>query len=128
MPDIFTEGPQLSDVLLYENEGDRYSRETVTLAAGGGLLTYGQLLARRSADGQMLPPDPAATDGSQTPVAVLIEPADASLQAAEAVALVRHATVKRQGLTYGPHLTSQEDRDAADASLAAAGILIREGA
>ncbi len=125
MPKEFHESPRIGDLVVYE-AADRYSRETVTIPAGTGQLKIGQLLGKRAADAAHLPVDPAADDGTEAFAALLLQDIDATDAAAEAVTLVRHATVKRSGLVHGPAFTSEAEKDAAEAQMANAGILIRE--
>jgi len=89
----------VQDIVLYEeDELGRYSRETVTIAAGRW-LPLGTVLGRRSADGLCVALDPAATDGSQLPYGVLLADTDAFVDK-PAAAIVRHAILKRPALRW----------------------------
>ena len=94
-----TQTPHLQDLVLYEEDGlGRYSRDTVTIAAGRW-LPLGTVLGRRSADGLCVALDPAATDGSQLPYGVLLADVDAFVDK-PAAAIVRHAILKRPALRW----------------------------
>lgn len=91
-----TQPKTLQDIVLYEEDDlGRFSREEVTIAAGRW-LPIGTVLGKR-ADGKCVAFDPAAIDGSQLPYGILLADTDAFADKA-AVAIVRHAIVKRQGL------------------------------
>ncbi len=117
-----TEGNRMGDVILFE-EDQFYSREEVTIAAGAD-LTVGAVLGKVTASGKYILSAPAAVDGSETPVAVLIT--DAAAAAADvtgALVIARHARVMRSGLNYHSSITTTAQRNAAIAALKAVGIL-----
>jgi hypothetical protein len=67
---------------------------------------------------------PGAVDGSQTPVAVLLEAADAASADVENVLVIaRHARVKRTGLVFDATIDTAPERQAAVDALKDAGIL-----
>lgn len=86
--------------------GDRF---VVTVAAGSG--KYKEY-------------DPAATDGSQTAVAILIDRADATLGDCPGVVLARHAEVNKAELAWFEAATG-EQKDAALAQLKAYDLIAR---
>lgn len=120
-----TEGKNLGDLLKYEAPSN-YSRDNGTVAAGQ-TLALGTLLGRETATGKLRALTPAATNGSQTPVAVLAQPANANLIDVEALTVARHAIVARNALVWPAGITVPQ-RTAAEAALAALGILIRDSA
>ena len=97
-----TQPKTIQDIVLYEeDELGRFSREDVVIAAGRW-LPIGTVLGRRN-DGKCVAFDPTATDGSQTPYGILLADTDA-FSDKPAVAIVRHAIVKRQGLMLPANL------------------------
>lgn len=119
-----TEGNYAGDVILFE-EDNRFSRETVTIAAGAD-LTPGAVLGKITAGGKYVLSAPAALDGSQTPVAVLIAEADAASADAVSVAIMRHAKVNRSALIFDATINDATKRQTAVDALAAVGILTDE--
>lgn len=122
MPAV-TQPQNLQDLVLYEEDDiGRYSRDTVTIAAGRW-LPIGTVLGKRS-DGKCVALDPAATDGSQLPSGVLLADVDAFIDK-PAVAIVRHAIVKRQALRWPAGLDAAAI-GALEKSLQDRGILVRD--
>ncbi len=100
-----------------------YTRETITVAAG--TLAPGTVLGKITVGGKYAAHDPAATNGTETAVAVLWGKADASGGDAPAVAVVRGpAIVNRHDLVFAGTPSAPEIA-AAHAALLAAGILVR---
>lgn len=120
-----TEKNYVGDVVAFE-EDDHYSREAVTILSGEGVLAMGTVLAKVTASGKYVVSTDDASDGSQTSIAVLIQPVDATSADVVATAIVRHAAVKRAGLVFGPDIDDATKLAAAEAELKAVGILIRE--
>lgn len=111
-----------------KSEADNYrSRSIVTIAAGAGKLKPGQVLAKLTA-GKFTPNAATGSDGSQTAVAILLFPVDATSADAQAVVVDTDATVSHAGLIYGPTVNDATKRAAANAQLAAVGIKVRQGA
>lgn len=108
-------------------EADAYaSRDTAIIATGSGKLVSGTVLAKVGA--KYVPAAASGSDGSQTAVAVLVFPVDATSADAKAVIVSRRATVSHAGLTYGASINDAAKRAAANGQLAAAGIIVRQGA
>lgn len=123
---ILTQGRNLGDVLKYEAP-NLYSREAATVAAGQNLV-IGTVLGHATADGKLSALDPAANDGTETAAAVLATDTDATLiDRDDAVAIVRHAIVARGALIWPAGITAPQ-KAAAEAQLAALGILVRDAA
>jgi hypothetical protein len=119
-----TETTHPGGFLVWEAFRD-YTRETITVAPGAGLLAAGTVLGKVTASGVYAAYDPAAVDGTETPVAVLWGKADASAADAPAVALVRGpAIVNRHDLVFAG-TPSEAEITAAHAALMDAGILVR---
>ena len=109
------------DVILFE-EDNRYSRDVVTIGTAADLKT-GAVLGKITATGKYIHSAPAAVDGSQTPVAVLLADADAAAADVTAVVLTRHAKVRRAGLNYEASIDTAGERQTAIDALAAVGII-----
>ena len=122
-----SESPNLGDLLKYEENSLNYSREDATVAAGQNLL-LGAVVGRDTLSGKLKALDPAATDGTQVPVGILLGNLDASLiDVDSALLLNRHAVVASNAVIW-PVEISTEQKAAATASLASLGILIRQSA
>ncbi|MCW2311448.1 head decoration protein [Rhodoferax antarcticus] len=122
-----SESPNLGDLLKYEEDCLNYSREVATVAAGQNLL-LGAVVARETLTGKLKALDPAATDGTEIPVGILLGNVDASLiDVGDALLLNRHAVVASNAVIW-PVEISLAQKAAATASLAALGILIRQSA
>jgi len=116
------EGKHAGGFLIWEAFRD-YTRETITVAAGN--LEPGTVLGKITASGNYAPQDPAATDGTETAVAVLWGKADASGGEVPAVALIRGpAIVNRHDLIFAG-TPSEGEIVGAHAALLEAGILVR---
>lgn len=119
--------PVASDWL--KAEADAYaSRDTAIIASGSGKLVSGTVLAKVTASGKHVPAAATGSDGSQTAVAVLVFPVDATSNDAKAVIVSRRATASHAGLTYGASINDATKRAAANSQLGAAGITVRQGA
>ncbi len=124
----FNEPKAISDVLKYEDEGT-YSRDTVVIASGAGVLDFGTVLGKITASGKYKKHTNGASDGTETAVAVLISRVDAtSVDVAEAIVIARHAEVVRQGLIWDASVNNDAKKDAAIAQLLTKGIVTRVGA
>jgi hypothetical protein len=117
----------VADWLKYESPS-YHSRDTATIASGSGVLVSGTVLAKVTATGKYVPAAATGADGSQTAVACLITPVDATSADVKAVILTRHADVSHAGITYGPTITDATKRATVQTQLAAVGIVTREGA
>ncbi|UGB26361.1 head decoration protein [Methylorubrum sp. B1-46] len=114
-----------SDVV--KNEGrNRISRDEGTLATGSGILRPGVVLGRITASSKLVPLAPAASDGSQTAAAVLLENVDATAADQRVVVLARHAEVVIQSLEWPAGITETQ-KSAALAALEAKGVVARMG-
>ncbi|KMO20647.1 head decoration protein [Methylobacterium platani] len=116
-----------SDWLKHE-DGSYRSRDTAVIASGSGKLASGTVLGKVAATGKYVPAAASGSDGSQTAVAVLLFPVDATSADAKAVIVSRHAIASHAGLTYGATINDATKRAAANAQLNAVGIIVRQGA
>ena len=118
--------PTLGDLLKFEAP-QFYSRSAITIAAGQN-LPMGTVLGRRTADDKHQAFDPAATNGAETPVGILLGDIDASLiDREDALLLARHAMVAAK-LVLWPVGIDADIKQAAVRHLEDIGILIRTSA
>ena len=118
--------PTLGDLLKFEAP-QFYSRSAVTIAAGQN-LAMGTVLGRKTADDKHQAFDPAATNGAETPVGILLGDIDASLiDREDALLLARHAMVAAK-LVLWPVGIDADIKQAAVRHLEDIGILIRTSA
>ena len=113
---------------LKSEDGSYRSRDTAIIASGAGKLVSGTVLAKVTATGKYVPAAASGADGSQTAVAVLLFPVDATNADAKAVIVSRHAIASHAGLTYGATINDATKRAAANAQPNAVGIIVRQGA
>ncbi|AAU90988.1 MULTISPECIES: head decoration protein [Methylococcus] len=111
-----TDPKVISDVLLYE-VGEQWSRDRVTIAAGAD-LALGSVLGRISASGKYKLHDPAAADGSQNAVAVLLANAAAAGADVAAPVIARGAVLDANGLVWKSGITDPQKATARAALLA----------
>ncbi|RMD93351.1 MAG: head decoration protein [Alphaproteobacteria bacterium] len=101
-----------------------YSRDDITVVSGQNLVA-GTVLGKITASGKYTAWDPAAVDGSETAVGVLVDDVDASSGDAAGVMIARHAiVVDKSGLVFAGSPTEAQ-KDTAVADLASVGILSR---
>lgn len=128
MPPMIDTGARNADCVLTEANGHR-SRANITIAADAGVLApgtvLGQITATGANKGKFRPASPDATDGSQIAAAVLLYGVDASAEDVWVAGLVRDAEVNGKTLIYHPTINTQALRLAADAQLAAAGVIVQ---
>lgn len=121
------EALNLGDLLKYEDDCLNYSREQVTVAAGQS-LELGAVVGRITATGKIARLDPAATDGTETPVGILLGACDATLiDRDDGLLLARHGIVASHAVIWPAGITAPE-KTAAIAALEVRGILIRQSA
>lgn len=122
-----SESPNLGDLLKFEEDCLNYSREVATVAAGQN-LRLGAVVGRATLSGKLKALDPAASDGTENPVGILLGNVDASLiDMDSALLLNRHAVVASNAVIWPVEISTAE-KATATASLAAIGILIRQSA
>ncbi|MBP6707699.1 MAG: head decoration protein [Candidatus Accumulibacter sp.] len=118
-----TEAHNLGDLLKYEAP-NLYSRDRVTVAAGQH-LALGTVVGSVTATGQVQGLDPAASDGTEVPTGVLLDPIDARLaDRPDGLIVARHAVVAEPALVWPAGITAAE-KAAALATLKSLGILAR---
>ncbi|MBD8555547.1 head decoration protein [Rhizobium sp. CFBP 8762] len=114
-----------SDVVKDEGE-NRYSRDDDVLASGSGKVLVGTVLGQVTATGKFKPLAPAATDGTQTAAAIILQFADATSADQLVVNLKRRAQVVLQALIWPAGVTPTQ-QSAAIAALENRGIVARNG-
>jgi len=123
---VQTQANALGDVLKYEEATGRYSRALETVAAGQK-LAIGTVMARKGSDRKLYALNPAAGDGTETAIGVLIVEADATLIDTPALLAARHAIVAAATLIWPAGITPEQKTLAID-QLEARGILVRASA
>ena len=123
---VLTEQPSMGDVLKYE-VNPNYTREVITLLIGTS-YPAGAVLGRITASGKYTLSPATGADGSQTAVAVLLYPVNATLADAVGIVVTRGpAIVSRAGLAYEATVNDTTKINAKITQLAAVGIIARDG-
>ena len=122
MSSVFSEQIYLGDWLKYEEES-RYSRDTITIAAGQ-TLAQGTVLGM--VNNKVVALDPSATDGSEVPVGVLINDVTAVADT-ESVMVSRNVLLSDRYVIW-PAGISTLQKSTAIAALNAVGVVLRQGA
>jgi hypothetical protein len=120
----FTEGRHAGEGLLSEANFHR-SRDKITILSGQGKLDPGTVLAKVTASGKYVVSAATGADGSQTAVAVLLYPVDATSTDVDVAAITRQAEWNVNTLTYGSTVNDDAKKLAARTQLAAVGIITR---
>jgi len=123
MSTVFNESIYLGDLLKYEEE-NRYSRDTITVAAGQN-LKLGTVLGRLN--GKAVALDPTATDGSEQAVGVLMSDVDATAGNTDAVMVSRNVLLSEPYVVWPAGLTTAQ-KVTAVAELNQLGVILRIGA
>ena len=123
---VLTEPPSMGDVLKYE-VNPNYTREVVTLLIGTNYPS-GAVLGRVTASGKYTLSPATGADGSQTAVAVLLYPVNATLADAVGIVVARGpAIVSRAALAYEATVNDAAKIAAKITQLGAVGIIARDG-
>jgi hypothetical protein len=121
------ESLNLGDLLKYEEECLRFSRDQVTVATGQN-LELGAVVGRVTATTKIKRFDPTANDGTEHPVGIALEPVDATLiDRDDGIVLARHGIVASHAVVW-PVGISADQKAVALAALETRGILIRPAA
>jgi hypothetical protein len=124
---ILTEGRHAAEFILSEANGHR-SRDNVVIlggSGGAGRLAAGTVLGKLTSGGKYVPSPATGADGSQTGVAVLIYPVDATDADVTAAVVSRDAEVNKNILTYDETVNDAGKKATKLAQLAAVGIIGR---
>ena len=123
------ENDKVFSLLKYEADKN-YCREVVTIASGQN-LKMGTIVGEKAADGtykvvNLIDPEDenATTDGSETPIGVLMEDVDATSAAKEAIIVARDAIVTDSALIYPADATADQKK-ALKKALEGRGIVAR---
>lgn len=122
---VITESSYLADLVKFE-QSHRYSRKQETVASGQN-LGLGTVVGRNTTDGKIYALNPAAADGTQTAVGVLIESVDTTLLDKDGLILARHAIVADKALVWPAGITNPQ-KITALAQLEALGVLVYQSA
>lgn len=130
MPTVLTEGRHPGEGLLSEANGQR-SRESITIAAGSGVISPMTVLGRITSGanaGKYAPSPNAAADpdiGNQTANAINLYGGDATTADLKVAAIVREAEINGNTVTFDASVNDATKRAAKTAQLAAAQIILR---
>lgn len=118
------EGKYTAEFLMSEANGQR-SRDTVTVVSGAGVIAAGTVLGMITASGKYTTALLASSDGSEGAAAIALYEVDATSADAKVVIVARDAEVNMNMLTYGADINTAPEKVAANALLAAKGIIVR---
>lgn len=121
---VLIETNYAGEFLLSQAPG-QLSFDKATLAAGQNLKA-GTVLGKLTTGGNLSAYDNDASDGTQTAVAILYADVDASAAATPCTVVARLAEVALQKLVWGAAVTTNAEKTAAYADLAALHIIVRE--
>lgn len=122
---VITEKNNLGDLLKYEAP-NLYSREDATIAKGQK-LKLGTIVGKVKETDLIKQLNPAAEDGTETAIAVLLEDVDASTENTKTVLAVRESIVSAHAVVWPDPITDEQKKEAIE-SLKNYGIVIRKGA
>jgi hypothetical protein len=121
---VISEANNLGDLLKYEAD-QFYSRDEVVVASGQN-LSLGAVVGIKGSDGKVRALAPAATDGTEAAVGVLLFPVVATGGDTHGVIVARHAIVADSALVWPATITAPQ-KSAAISQLKGLGIIIRTG-
>lgn len=128
---LLSETKRESDIVVAEFQ-KRFNRQTVTIADGSGVLNPGTVLGKITGSGEFRAAPAAQVtgdEGAEVAAAVLLETADATAAAVQAVVIRRGpALVNRANLEFDGSVDTAAERQAKIDELEALGIVAREGA
>jgi hypothetical protein len=122
---VVEEGKNLADVLNFEIDKN-YCREVVTVASGQN-LKLGTVVGIVAGTGaaKIVSVDPEEEDGSDVAVGIILEDANATSGAKNAVIVTRGATVLEEGVVF-PNGATDAQKKKIIKDLDARGILVRK--
>ena len=121
---ILTEGKHAGGFLVWDVLRD-YTRETITLTSGAGLLASGTVLGKITTGGKYTVLTPGASNGSQTATGILWAGVDASNADAPGVVILRGPAIVNRYEILFPAGATEAQITTATTALAALGILVR---
>ena len=101
------------------------SRDTITVKSGAGVVLAGTVLGKLTADSKYVPYDNDAATGEEVADAILLADVDATSADVQAVGIVRVAEVWTDRLIWGAAVTTEGEKTAALADLAANLVIAR---
>ena len=101
------------------------SRETITIASGAGILLAGTVVGKLTTGGKYKAYDNDASDGTQTAAAVILNDVDATSADVKVIGFVRLAEVYSNRLVWGAAVTTDAEKTAGLADLAAQFVIAR---
>ena len=122
---VLTEGKNLGDLLKYEGP-NLYSREEVTVASGQN-LKRGAVVGMVTTSGLIKQLAPAAEDGTEVTIGIMMDDVNASTGNTKTVAIMREAIVAHNAVVWPASITAAQKK-AATESLKNYGIVLRKGA
>jgi hypothetical protein len=117
-------GPDASRVVLSEANGS-LSRDSITVGAGAGTLVVGTVLGKDSEHGKYFPSPATASDGTDTAVAVLLFPVEATTLDVTTSAVTNYAEIAGAELTYDASVNDDTKKALKATQLRAVGIKMR---
>lgn len=124
---VFTEGRHAAEFLIYEDEA-AFSREAITIAAGSGVVKPGTVCGEITGEAKFAP-SPAAEvvgiEGAEVATALPLYEVDATLVDVKVAAIVRHAVVNVNLLSFDPSVDTDAEKAAKVADLEKKGIIAR---
>jgi hypothetical protein len=122
---VITEKNNLGDLLKYEGP-NLYSREEMTVASGQN-LKRGTVVGMVTTSGLIKQLAPAAEDGTEIAIGILMDDVDASAGNTKAVVIMREAIVAHNAVIWPATITAAQKKAAIE-NLKLYGIIIRKGA
>ncbi|MEN5278070.1 head decoration protein [Brucella sp. TWI432] len=133
MAKVFTEGRHAAEFIL-EELGVSFSRDSITIPAGTGVIEPGTVLGKLKATGKFVPSPVAQAvpaegedpnDGSENASAINIYRVDATDVDVMVAAIVRGSAVNGKIITYDASVADDAAITAKNAQLADVGIIVR---
>jgi hypothetical protein len=122
---VITEKNNLGDLLKYEGP-NLYSREEVTVASGQN-LKRGTVVGAVTTSGLIKQLAPAAEDGTEIAIGIMMDDVDAKSGNTKAVVIMREAIVAHNAVIWPASITAAQKKAAVE-NLKLYGIIIRKGA
>jgi hypothetical protein len=122
---VVTEKNNLGDLLKYEGP-NLYSREEMTVASGQN-LKRGTVVGVITTSGLIKQVAPAAADGTELAIGIIMDDVDAKAGNTKAVAIMREAIVAHNAVVWPASITAAQKKAAVE-NLKLYGIIIRKGA
>jgi hypothetical protein len=122
---VITEKNNLGDLLKYEGP-NLYSREEMVVASGQN-LKRGTVVGAVTTSGLIKQLAPAAEDGTEIAIGIMMDDVDAKSGNTKAVVIMREAIVAHNAVIWPASITAAQKKAAVE-NLKLYGIIIRKGA